>query len=263
MYKRSMAAAAVIGASVLAITACSSSSSSSSSSGGGSSATSSSTGAALTGACAPYSSYAGPKGTVTIFGSIISPESNSLAKSWAQFEQCTGITINYTGSNTFESDLPVKVNGGNPPEPGAHPAARPAHADGAGRRRQDSAGPDGRQRGELEPALEELRLGRRHVLRRPHEREHEVARVVLAEVLLGERLHGADHVGGPDVPVREDRQGAARPSRGAAGSARARRAAGRPRTGSRRSSSASTAPRSTRTGSRTRSSSTARRSWRR
>src|SRR5215469_1172917 len=108
MHKRSAAATAVIGASVLALAACGSSS--------GSPSSSSSTGAALTGACAQFSSYAGPKGTVTIFGSIISPESNSLAKSWSQFEQCTGITINYTGSNTFESDLPVKVSGGNPPD---------------------------------------------------------------------------------------------------------------------------------------------------
>src|ERR1700722_345379 len=120
MSKRSAAAAAVIGASVLAITACSSSSSS----GGGSSVTSSPTGAALRGACAQFSSYAGPKGTVTIFGSIISPESNSLQKSWAQFEQCTGITINYTGSNTLEAGLPVKVNRVQPaglalnPQPG-------------------------------------------------------------------------------------------------------------------------------------------------
>jgi alpha-glucoside transport system substrate-binding protein len=114
MDKRSAAAAAVIGVSVLALGACSSGSSSGS--GGGSSPSSSSTGAALSGACAQFSSYAGAKGTVTIFGSIISPESNSLQKSWAQFEQCTGITINYTGSNTFESDLPVKVNGGNPPD---------------------------------------------------------------------------------------------------------------------------------------------------
>ncbi|WP_200800302.1 ABC transporter substrate-binding protein [Jatrophihabitans endophyticus] len=70
----------------------------------------------LTGACAPYQAYAGHKGkTVTMFGSILSPESNSLDKSWATFEKCTGITIKYTGSNTFESDLPVKVNGGNAP----------------------------------------------------------------------------------------------------------------------------------------------------
>jgi alpha-glucoside transport system substrate-binding protein len=51
-----------------------------------------------------------------MFGSILSPESDSLNKSWAEFDQCTGIKIQYTGSNTFESDLPVKVNGGNAPD---------------------------------------------------------------------------------------------------------------------------------------------------
>ena len=92
---------------VLALAACSSSKK------GG--ATNSS--AALTGACAKYSAYAGHKGsTVTMFGSILSPESDSLNKSWAEFDSCTGITIKYTGSNTFESDLPVKVNGGNAPD---------------------------------------------------------------------------------------------------------------------------------------------------
>ena len=70
----------------------------------------------LSGACAAYQAYAGHSGkTVTMFGSILSPESNSLNKSWAQFQSCTGIKIQYTGSNTFESDLPVKVNGGNAP----------------------------------------------------------------------------------------------------------------------------------------------------
>jgi alpha-glucoside transport system substrate-binding protein len=70
----------------------------------------------LSGACAKYQAYAGHKGsTVTMFGSILSPESDSLNKSWAEFDSCTGITIKYTGSNTFEADLPVKVNGGNAP----------------------------------------------------------------------------------------------------------------------------------------------------
>ncbi len=70
----------------------------------------------LTGDCAQYQAYAGHSGsTVTMFGSILSPESDSLNKSWADFQKCTGITIQYTGSNTFESDLPVKVNGGNAP----------------------------------------------------------------------------------------------------------------------------------------------------
>jgi alpha-glucoside transport system substrate-binding protein len=87
---------------------------SSSKSGGGSKSSST---AKLTGACAPYSAYAGHSGsTVTMFGSILSPESDSLNKSWAEFDKCTGITIKYTGSNTFESDLPVKVNGGNAPD---------------------------------------------------------------------------------------------------------------------------------------------------
>jgi alpha-glucoside transport system substrate-binding protein len=70
----------------------------------------------LTGDCAQFQQYAGYSGkTVTIFGSILSPESNSLESSWSQFEKCTGIKIAYTGSNTFESDLPVKVSGGNAP----------------------------------------------------------------------------------------------------------------------------------------------------
>ena len=70
----------------------------------------------LTGDCAQYQPYAGHSGSkVTMFGSILSPESDSMNTSWAAFSKCTGITIQYTGSNTFESDLPVKVNGGNAP----------------------------------------------------------------------------------------------------------------------------------------------------
>ncbi|WP_263731185.1 ABC transporter substrate-binding protein [Cellulomonas sp. SG140] len=111
MKRTSRFAAAAAGVAALAtVAACSS---------GGSSGTSSSSGgsaAALTGDCAQYQDYAGHSGkTVTMFGSILSPESDSLNSSWADFSKCTGITIQYTGSNTFESDLPVKVNGGNAP----------------------------------------------------------------------------------------------------------------------------------------------------
>jgi len=71
----------------------------------------------LTGDCAAYQAYAGHAGTkVTMFASIVSPESDSLQKSWAQFSQCTGITISYEGSNDFESQLPVRVSGGNAPD---------------------------------------------------------------------------------------------------------------------------------------------------
>jgi alpha-glucoside transport system substrate-binding protein len=73
--------------------------------------------AKLTGACAQYQAYAGHAGTkVTMFASILSPESDSLQTSWKQFSTCTGITISYVGSNDFESQLPVRVSGGNAPD---------------------------------------------------------------------------------------------------------------------------------------------------
>jgi alpha-glucoside transport system substrate-binding protein len=94
-------------AAVLLLAACSNTKSSS---GGGQAAT-------LTGNCAKYQAYAGHSGTtVTMFASIISPESDSLQKSWAEFTQCTGIKISYEGSNDFESQLQVRVSGGNAPD---------------------------------------------------------------------------------------------------------------------------------------------------
>ncbi len=94
---------AVVGTLVLA--ACSSSSS-----GGGPAASNTDP------TCAKYSSYMGHSGSnVSMYGSIISPESDSLNKSWADFSRCTGITIAYEGSNDFESQLPVRVSGGTAP----------------------------------------------------------------------------------------------------------------------------------------------------
>src|SRR5450432_3406836 len=68
--------------------------------------------------CADYSQYTSDatKGkTVSMFGSILPPEADSLNKSWAQFESCTGIKIAYEGSNDFESQLGVRVQGGTAP----------------------------------------------------------------------------------------------------------------------------------------------------
>jgi alpha-glucoside transport system substrate-binding protein len=71
----------------------------------------------LTGNCAKYQAYAGRAGTtVTMLASIISPESDSLQQSWAEFSSCTGIKISYVGANDFESQLPVRVAGGNAPD---------------------------------------------------------------------------------------------------------------------------------------------------
>ncbi|MHA6760355.1 ABC transporter substrate-binding protein [Streptacidiphilus sp. PAMC 29251] len=73
--------------------------------------------AALSGDCAQYQAYAGHAGTtVTMFASILSPESDSLQTSWKQFSTCTGIKIAYVGSNDFESQLPVRVSGGTAPD---------------------------------------------------------------------------------------------------------------------------------------------------
>jgi alpha-glucoside transport system substrate-binding protein len=81
---------------------------------GGAAATSG--GAATTG-CDSFKSYGDLKGKkVTIYSSILSPESDSLKTSWKQFEKCTGVTIQFTGANDFEQQLPVKVAGGNAPD---------------------------------------------------------------------------------------------------------------------------------------------------
>ncbi len=67
--------------------------------------------------CQKYSAYFGHSGkTVSMYASIISPESDSLQKSWADFERCTGIKISYEGGNDFESQLPVRVQGGTAPD---------------------------------------------------------------------------------------------------------------------------------------------------
>ncbi|MFB7945206.1 ABC transporter substrate-binding protein [Kitasatospora phosalacinea] len=106
--RRLLAVPAVL---ALALTAACSNSSSDGGGGGGGSA------AALTGDCAKYQAYAGHSGTkVSMYASILSPESDSLEKSWAEFTTCTGIKIVYEGSNDFESQLPVRVAGGNAPD---------------------------------------------------------------------------------------------------------------------------------------------------
>ena len=51
----------------------------------------------LTGDCAPFSQYGKYSGAkVTMYSSITDPEGGYLQKSWKKFEQCTGITIQYT-----------------------------------------------------------------------------------------------------------------------------------------------------------------------
>jgi alpha-glucoside transport system substrate-binding protein len=67
--------------------------------------------------CAPYTNYQGHDGeSVSIYASIRDKEADLLRESWKQFEDCTGIEIDYDGSGEFEAQLQVQVDGGNPPD---------------------------------------------------------------------------------------------------------------------------------------------------
>ncbi|MDQ1486047.1 MAG: alpha-glucoside transport system substrate-binding protein [Actinomycetota bacterium] len=83
----------------------------------GSAPAGSSSGSAVAAGCDAYKDFPKLSGkTVTIFGSILPPESDNLNKSWAEFQTCTGIKVAYEGSNDFEAQLGVRVQGGNAPD---------------------------------------------------------------------------------------------------------------------------------------------------
>ena len=67
--------------------------------------------------CAPYADYQGHDGkSVSIYASIRDTEADLLEQSWKQFEDCTGIEIEYEGSGEFEAQLQVRSDGGNAPD---------------------------------------------------------------------------------------------------------------------------------------------------
>ncbi|MFM7874524.1 MAG: carbohydrate ABC transporter substrate-binding protein, partial [Actinomycetota bacterium] len=67
--------------------------------------------------CDAYEAYQGYDGTeVEIYSSIRSPEAEIYQESFAEFEECTGITINWNGTAEFEAQLPVRVEGGTAPD---------------------------------------------------------------------------------------------------------------------------------------------------
>ena len=55
-------------------------------------------------------------GAVEIYTSVIQPELQKYINAAKDFTTCTGIKINFNGTNTFESTLPVRVKGGNAPD---------------------------------------------------------------------------------------------------------------------------------------------------
>ena len=54
--------------------------------------------------------------TVTMFGPEVEQEAQGLKDSFKKFEEETGITIKYSGDRSFEQQIGVRVDGGNPPD---------------------------------------------------------------------------------------------------------------------------------------------------
>jgi len=67
--------------------------------------------------CDFYADYMGNEGTeVEIYTTIIDPEASLFIDSFGEFEECTGITINWNGSQDFETQIQVRAEGGTAPD---------------------------------------------------------------------------------------------------------------------------------------------------
>nr|WP_246497879.1 ABC transporter substrate-binding protein [Natronoglycomyces albus] len=67
--------------------------------------------------CDTYADYGSFDGeTVSISSSIRGDEADEMTAAWSSFAECVGITIQHEGSGTFESDMRVRVDGGNAPD---------------------------------------------------------------------------------------------------------------------------------------------------
>src|SRR5262245_14393951 len=72
--------------------------------------------------CGPYEQYGTFDGAeVTASGTILDLEADRLVESWADFEQCTGISVEYQGTSEFEAQIAVLAEGGNAPDVGIVP----------------------------------------------------------------------------------------------------------------------------------------------
>jgi alpha-glucoside transport system substrate-binding protein len=67
--------------------------------------------------CEDYAQYGDLSGTqVSVYTSIVEPESVDQEESYAKFEECTGADIKYEGSREFEAQLQVRLEAGNAPD---------------------------------------------------------------------------------------------------------------------------------------------------
>lgn len=67
--------------------------------------------------CADYEKYGTFEGeTVEIYATIIDVEADQIVESWADFEACTGITIDYVGTQEAETQINVRAAAGDAPD---------------------------------------------------------------------------------------------------------------------------------------------------
>ena len=67
--------------------------------------------------CEDYAVYGDLAGTqVSVYTSIVEPESVDQEESYAKFEECTGADIVYEGSREFEAQLLVRIQAGSAPD---------------------------------------------------------------------------------------------------------------------------------------------------
>ncbi len=69
------------------------------------------------GDCAFAEDYGDLEGTeISVYSTIVAPEDAPLEASFDAFEECTGATVVYEGSDEFEAQLPIRIQGGSPPD---------------------------------------------------------------------------------------------------------------------------------------------------
>jgi alpha-glucoside transport system substrate-binding protein len=74
-------------------------------------------GASVAAGCEAYADFLGNEGeTVELYTTIVEPESTLYQESFLEFEECTGITIEYNGDQAFEEQIAVRVAGGTAPD---------------------------------------------------------------------------------------------------------------------------------------------------
>ncbi len=77
----------------------------------------SSDGGSMAAGCEDYQTYGMHEGdAVELYGTISGVEAEQLQQSVDKFAECTGIDVTYNGSDEFETEINIRVDGGNPPD---------------------------------------------------------------------------------------------------------------------------------------------------